>query len=663
MHPTSRRTLHGRLIGAALGAVIWTTAAGLPAGPGAAAGAPDAFAADPTVAPTTRPVGVRPRPIIPPPVQPERGPGQDVDGLPLGRLEPVAPTPIPSTTRPVGRRLPRPALPGRCRGVQPAIARANDLLAGKYQLGTWPAVFVATNPRWTEDPFGDRNWQFMFHSLGAVSTLLEAWVLTADPRYYDQAEFLLHDWSSDNPRTGGPSIWAWNDHSTALRAAVYACAAPYFPGRPWMTAALDLHGVTLADPAFYVKVGNHALNQSIGLIEVGVVRGRGDWQELGAQRINALIGTSIDTQGVINEQSAMYQSYNLSRYRLAQARLTDLGLPVAPEFARLDLMPNFLAYATLPNGNLEQLGDTDYAPAPIWPGTWAEFAATRGASGPKPPRPYAIYNAGFIFARSGWGETRPFADEAYMSLRFGPAPFIHGHADGTSITFYDYGQRLLIDPGKLSYNSDPYRSFMKGRTAHNVVTVDGLSWSNTATTTLVRHAETATMIDATLSTEGFAGVTQQRHVTFSRKLNYLLVEDRATASTTRTFRQLWHLDETAAPAVSTNSFVTTHGHGNVLVRQLIGVSSSRIVKGATSPVQGWLSYIHGSKLTAPVVEVVRTGTSARYLTLLVPAAGTPAATVTGLTITASGYAVTITIGGHAERVTVSGTTTTVTTLS
>jgi hypothetical protein len=318
-------------------------------------------------------------------------------------------------------------------------------------------------------------------------------------------------------------------------------------------------------------------------------------------------------------------------------------------------MPQFLAHATRPDGSWETLGDTDTtAPVPI-AGTWAEFAATKGASGPKPPATLAVYRAGYLFARSGWGETRAFSNEVFLSLRFGPAPIIHGHADGTGITLFGYGSRLLVDPGKYSYNYDPYRTFAKGRTAHNVVTVDGLTWNSKAATTLVRHRATSTMVDAVTTTAGYTGVRQQRRVTFSRRLNYVLVEDRASSTVARRFRQLWHLSETSNPLVSTSSFRTRNARGNMLVRQLIPVTSSGIVKGRTKPVQGWLFHTHGSRTAAPVVEVVKTGTSVRYLTLIVPAARQASATVSGLRTTATGYTVVVTVGGKSERVTVSAT--------
>ena len=71
---------------------------------------------------------------------------------------------------------------------------------------------------------------------------------------------------------------------------VLACAADLTPMTSWLHAALVLHGATLADPAFYVKQGNHALTQAIGLLEIGRVLARSDWMTLAASRINALPG-------------------------------------------------------------------------------------------------------------------------------------------------------------------------------------------------------------------------------------------------------------------------------------------------------------------------------------------------------------------------------------
>ena len=552
--------------------------------------------------------------------------------------------------------------PSHCTGWPDPLLRANDLLANRWRIGPHRVVTLPANRAWNENPLRDANWQYMDHSLIVVHSLLATYATTDDPRYRDRAVAILKDWLADNPRANPRSAWAWNDQGTAMRAVVLACATGYVAIEPWLRSALELHGRTLASELFYVDHGNHALNQSLGLLEVGAVLNRPDWRALAAKRLGVLAAASIDSQGVTNEQSVLYQNYNHRRYRLAERRLVELGLPVPASFARLGQMPKFLGFAILPNGEYEMLGDTDRAKAPAIAGTWAEFAATQGRSGPMPPDTAILYRAGYLFARSGWGTARPFVDEVALSLRWGRSPIIHGHADHGSLTLYGHGSRLLIDPGKFTYNANAYRTWFRGRTAHNVVTVDGAPWRWAASSPLLDSGKSATMDTARIRMTGNPGVTHVRRVTFSRGLHYVLVEDRLTSPTRRTYRQLWHLTEDADPLVAATSFRTRRGKGNVLVRQLVGGTTSRVVVGRTAPIQGWLAWEHGKRLRAPVVEVVRSGTNVRYLTLIVPAAGSPSASVSGLRLTATGYSVVIRIGSRSERVVADGAKVTVTPL-
>jgi hypothetical protein len=316
-------------------------------------------------------------------------------------------------------------------------------------------------------------------------------------------------------------------------------------------------------------------------------------------------------------------------------------------------MPAFLGHATLPNGEYEMIGDTPQFAARSIPGSAAEFAATKGASGTKPPSTVAAYRAGWLFARTGWGERRPYADETFLSFRWGRA-IIHGHPDAGAITLYGYGARLLIDPGLYSYNLDRYRRWFTSRSAHNVVTVDGVEWNKSVDNPLIDQSTSATMVTARLRLLGNRGTSHVRAVTFSRNLGYVLVEDRISSRTTRTFRQLWHLMPDARPDVEADSFATQRERGNVEVRQLVGGSTSRVVSGRSDPVQGWVSWKFGVRIKAPVVEVIRRGTNVRYLTLISPAAGQPAPVVSELELTKTGYSVVVTIDAKSERVVVDG---------
>lgn len=569
----------------------------------------------------------------------------------------------PATSPAGSAQLTAAALNPDCLNDVDPVARADELMGNRYRLGSWPVVTLPADLRWTEDPFHDTNWQFQLHSMRYVLDLFTATRLTANATYQNRGLALLRDWVHDNPRTSAPSIWSWNDHSTALRAVVLACTADLTPMTSWLRDTLVVHGATLADPAFYVNEGNHALNQAIGLLEIGRVLARSDWITLAASRINTLILASVDAEGVTNEQSVGYQYYNYQRYSIAKARLLAVGRTPGAGFARVALMPAFMAQATLPIGRDEMIGDTADHQSPSIPGTDTVYASSRGTAGTKPTKVIAKYAAGYLFVRSGWGGKRTPANETFFSTKWGAAPIIHGHADGLQLTLAAYGSRLLVDPGLYSYVWSPYRGFFKGRDAHNVVTVDGMTWNTKATTSLLSYGASASYVDIRLRAAGYSGVTHTRRITYSRGMDYLVVDDQLASTSRHTYRQLWHFREDAHPTVGSAGVTTQRRRGNVQIRQLVGAPQVRIVGGQTSPVQGWISYRYGVKVPAPVEQAIRTGTNVRYVTLVVPAAGRPSPTVSGFRTTSTGYTITVTIGTHAERLTVSGTSVSLTPLS
>ena len=207
------------------------------------------------------------------------------------------------------------------------------------------------------------------------------------------------------------------------------------------------------------------------------------------------------------------------------------ALTPGPDFDRVAALPDFLAQATQPDGRYTMLGDTLDLPAIDIPGTAAEFAATRGAAGPMPDRTAAVYDSGYLFARTGWGTTTPMTDERALSLRFGTQGDGHGHEDGGSLTLYGFGSRLLVDPGMWAYQPhDPERAWAtsrsrarhgrRGRSHHG----DRLGRCGAAAP---QHHRSRTSWTAVLAEPVYAGVTMRRRVVFSRALGYAVVEDRA----------------------------------------------------------------------------------------------------------------------------------------
>ena len=112
-------------------------------------------------------------------------------------------------------------------------------------------------------------------------------------------------------------------------------------------------------------------------------------------------------------------------------------------------MPDFLAEATQPDGNLTQIGDT---------------YVESGFRSPAPALPrlplVAVYSAGYIFGHSAWGP-----DGTFYSLRFGPARQVHGHDDHMGITYYSRGRNLIVDAGHTGYEVSAYRDYIQSAEA------------------------------------------------------------------------------------------------------------------------------------------------------------------------------------------------------
>lgn len=521
----------------------------------------------------------------------------------------------------------------RIAGAQ--AADPDDLLRGVYHLPPHPPVQLPEPLTWTEDPYCDRNWLFQYHSLRFVYSLLTAWDETGDERYFGRAHDLLRAWCANNPFESPASEMSWNQHAASFRAMVLALASTYLEQSEWLLEALELHGDLLAD--HYEARGNHALNQYQGLLAVGVALERHDWVRDAASAIESLLRESVDAEGVTNEQSVAYQYYNYRRYSEAMERLVASGLEVPEVFSRLELMPLFLAHATSPDGSFAVLGDTQ-GEARAVPGTPAEFAATKGRQGPRPEGLWAQYRAGFAFGRTGWGgELRPFEDETYYSLSYGPARDIHGHCDGGSISLHARGSALILDPGKYNYqDEDPFRRFFVSAQAHNVVVRDGQSQTDDTPTELVQSAHTGAWdychlrkrmpvrvrghnrIVRHLSRRFSAETDWHRRVLFVREPGFVVIEDVLRSRRSQNFEQLWHLPPGSEPAISPSGAVTRLEDANIQIVQLAAQATPRLVEGEADPVQGWHSPRYGERLAAPVVSWSQTGRYVRYATLLLP---------------------------------------------
>ena len=531
--------------------------------------------------------------------------------------------------------------------------RADALLEGRYLWEPHPEVELGTTLTWTEDPFDDRNWRFQFHALRWVWHLINTGSSTGDARYLDRAEELVRSWVENNPRDGAADPMAWNDHAVAWRARVLTCLARQRPAPEWLDQALRDHADALADPDFYVDRGNHALNQDVGLLAAACHLQRWQQRDLAIERIGHLARTSVDEQGVTNEQSVEYQVYNHNRYRDAAGMISACGREDPAWVARIDLMPEVLAHMTLPDGTYEALGDTDRRevrplgdPATTW-------LRTDGADGAPPADRTAVFDAGFYLTRSGWGEERPMGEETFLSARFGPQPDLHGHDDHGSVTLYAERQRLVTDPGKYRYGNLPARAHVVSQQAHNVVTIDAACTERVEDRSPISSVMTDGEVDRfRIEINRCRDHHWTRDVAFRLADGAVVVVDRVDGPSGAAITQRWQLEVDAEVTAidPTGAHAVWPDGTHLRLEQLLTAGGGDAVVGGEDPLRGWVSRAYGQLDPAPnlAFPAAEDGT-ARFVTVLRPGATRQSPASTLLT-TETGIEVRVPDGAGRETV-------------
>ncbi|MEO6472379.1 MAG: heparinase II/III family protein, partial [Aeromicrobium sp.] len=364
---------------------------------------------------------------------------------------------------------------------------AAALMAGKLTLPTFGTWNLPAHPKWTEDPFKNRNWVQQFQTLRWLDPLRREGQRLNDQAMLNRYTGLIREWLSANPYGSSKSDLAWYDMVVGSRSLELVCAKAVAGTATWLSTAMTKHAKVLSDPDEYATVGNHALYQDIGLLALGCTTSTPAWSDLAVTRSSKLLEKSVDDQGVTDEGSTNYQLLNYIRYSEMKRHVELCGLTPQGPFERIPLMTDFLSQATQPNGRMVAFGDTNaITDAKPIPGTVAEYAATQGASGPVPTSLFTVYKRGYAFSRTGWFDTQSADEQAQAAIRFGPALklAIHGHEDAGAVSYYAMGSQLLWTPGyNLGGASDP-RRYVKSNEAQNVIDIPGLTYNSAATSPL-----------------------------------------------------------------------------------------------------------------------------------------------------------------------------------
>jgi hypothetical protein len=555
-------------------------------------------------------------------------------------------------------------------GSSPTIAQADALMKNQYSFTGFKTVTLPSPSKltWKEDPFHNASWVLKLHQMYWTEPLWYAYTQTSDPfkaaAYRNQYIALLQSWYSKNPQSNPPSPWSWAYHSVAIRSMVVSCAIKRGISYSWTRAMADQHGAKLAESSFYLQTGNRALDQNIGLLDIGCARNNSTWKNTAVSRMNSWATHDVDPQGVSLEQSDGYNLYVYRRLDLASRALAACGLSSSTVSSQHDNMVNFIVNAETPSGYTVSFGDTGKTRIPYdWNNRTSAFnwMYTNGAAPLRPPTLplYATYNNGYAFFRSGWGDTNTVDQQTHVMVRFGAPRANHGHEDATEVTMEAYGNKLLLDSGgPYIYDANnPYYQYFASERANNEVTIDQIPMRPAGWAYLRGQNHDDNMDYVSVMHLKYRSVTTWRRVLYDRRLNVMLVDDSLQVYGPVAFRQNWHLRADATVHWARwgpyAGFYTTSSGSNVAIAQLVGGKTQEVHRGATTPIQGWVTDGGNSKYAASDVQEKFVGRSARYISLIVPSpTGSTLRSflVTNFSAGATGFSVDITLGGMTDHI-------------
>ncbi|TCM51434.1 heparinase II/III family protein [Kribbella sp. VKM Ac-2568] len=520
-----------------------------------------------------------------------------------------------------------------------------NLLNDTYTWGPYAPYKVGNgsgNINWRLNPYKNPSWYMWLHSLRWLGQGIVA-ASTGDTTAMDRVTTIVRDWVTDNPYSWKADVGAYEAtmHRTNVlicvrQAVISGLGVTTLPAAySWLDTALTQHATFLINN--WSGAWNHGTDESIALFGIGCTLNRADYKTTAQTRLAQGITTSIDSQGSTNEQSTAYAQFNYSLWGRAVTVLQQCGAdPGTTINTRRALMANWLALATNSLGKYAQIGDSEVVATNPYAGTPMEYAGTKGASGTPSADRVKVYNAGYVFGRTGWGQTRPFTQESAYSIRFGPGRAVHGHSDHMGITYTAKGRDILINGGHAGYQNDVWRTWAKGQFSANSMTTP-LSAETLPVTKLNRQVVKANAEFFEFTDVPGSGISRTRGYLVLKDPDLIVSLDRATSKTAQQFQTLWHMpsDQKATVYSRTTAIAAKAGDTSrtilfqVPFRQALPAGAILIKQAQTNPIQGWHYPNIFTRNSAPTLMFARSGYSSSILSFIAPVKATGSVTYKG----------------------------------
>ena len=592
---------------------------------------------------------------------------------PTDPAAPVAPAPDPNAPPPLVMPA---ALGSWCEVLFPAQKpsvekrKAQELMAGKVDLGNGGTYYLSENPNWQPQSGTDTSGDRHAHSLYWALPLLYRGVHKQTPRLVERFRALMYDWINDN--RSGRGVWVDGSIYGGLRTQTLVCAAQTL-NDPTITAAALRDAQTMINSYRSQRevafgTNNTELIRQTGALAAYCWAGSAPGRDRAWQSVQAISRGLVQGDGSDVEGSPGYAMYIEKLLGQAEKSAATCGIDPAPVASLRGLMYQFVAQAVRPDFKLSSLGDTinQSLRGTFGVGDWrADWIRSAGTAGTPPTPVYTAFDGGYVFGRAGWNP-QPGGPDSYYSMRFSSTRpnTAHTHDDGAGLTFYSRGVEWIGDPGPYRYeNGSSLRWFMKSRPAHSSVTVSNVSRTRgngvrkvTSTSDWTTGGnDTTCLVDRT-----WGSVSVTRCAVYVRSVDAFIIADYVNANrlpgkkkalkryATRTMTQRWQLPPgIGAEKYENDIFTLMAGDKRLdIYKSGPGGWSVRTAKEGSSV--GWFTGTWGQKLPGAVlsreVGLKPTADTQVLVTVLVPRTDVESVPVVidanGVTVTRNGTVIT-----------------------
>lgn len=511
-------------------------------------------------------------------------------------------------------------------------------------------------------------------------TLAQAYALSSEPVYAAELRAQLESWFEQCPYPRGPN-WA-SSLELSIRLINWSLSwqllgghgSPVFesePGRRFRAAWLEsvyLHARHIVrNLSRFSSANNHLIGEAAGVFVAALAWPY--WTEMGAwgKRCRAILLDEALKQnapdGGNREQAISYQQFVLDFLLLSglAARRSGKDFP-ADYWHRIERMTEFLASMMDVGGNLPMIGDADdgvvvrLAPA----AGFCPFRSLIGTGAVLFDRPDLASKAGRFDDQSAWllgaeDGARRFAglfdrvsdvytpqrafpesgyyllgsgfetpEEVRMIVDAGPLGYLslaaHGHADALAVVLSVGGKEVLVDPGTFCYHTEPeWRSYFRGTSAHNTITVDGrdqsvqlgnFMWSDHATAECLEFRPNDMPQVFVGAHEGYCrlgdAVRHQREIRYDpRRLEFEIIDAIRCRGSHEITRQ-WHFAEDLAPEVRDGACIIRTARATVTLAPMEALQGHELLHGSLDPAGGWVSRRFGHKIPSHTLRWTNT---------------------------------------------------------